>query len=117
MYYGEKAQGDDAAVVEMRKQFEIKNAGTQPLYFRIKQQGTTTYVVIIAAQWPHKQVQISKKYISALEVELTRQIFQTDWTPHVYGMTDTTLRGATSMKILKKETYSSLYIDKNTESR
>ena len=117
VYYGEKVQGDDAAVVEMRKQFEIKNAGTSDLYFRTKKQGSRTFLVIISPQTSCEQVKISKNYISDLEVNLTRLIFQNVWPTNAYGMTDSELTGFDWQKTIKKETYSSQYLDKNNESR
>lgn len=117
VYYGEKVQWDDAAVVEMRKQFEIKNAGTSDLYFRTKKQGTTTFLVIISPQTSREQVKISKTYISDLQVDVTRLIFQNVWTTPSYGMTDADLTGTNGEKTIKKETFSSLYIGKNDESR
>ena len=117
VYYGEKVQGDDASVVEMRKQFEIKNNGSTDLYFRTKKQGTTTFLVIISPQAPTQQVKISKKYISDLQVELTRLIFQNVWATSSYGMTDADLTGSNREKVIKKETFSSRYIGKNNESR
>lgn len=117
VYYGEKVQGDDAAVVEMRKQFEIRNAGNSDLYFRTKQQGSRTFLVIVSPQAPTAQVQISKTYISDLQTELTRLIFQNVWTTKAYGMTNTGLTGSNREKVIKKETYESQYLDKNNESR
>lgn len=117
VYYGEKAQGDDASVVEMRKQFEIKNSWTSDVYFRTKKQGSTTFLVIISPKASTQQVKISKTYISDLQVELTRQIFQNVWTTNAYGMTDADLTGSNWEKVIKKETFSSRYIGKNNESR
>ena len=106
MYYGEKAEGDDAAVVEMRKQFEISNNGSTDVYFRTKKQGSRTFLVIISPQAPTQQVKISKTYISDLEVTLTRLIFQNVWTTNAYGMTEVGLTGSNGEKVIKKETYS-----------
>lgn len=117
VYYGEKAEGDDAAVVEMRKQFEIRNAWAAELYFRTKKQGMRTFLVIIAPGTTNKQVKISKNYISDLEVTLTRLVFQNVWTSNPYGMTNSKLTPTDGEKIIKKETFSSLYIGKNNESR
>lgn len=117
VYYWEKAQGDDASVVEMRKQFEIKNASKSDLYFRTKKIGDITYLVIIAPGDSDRQVKISKTYISDLQVNLTRQILQTDRLARPYWPSKSSLNGTTKQTVIKQETFSSLYIGKNNESR
>lgn len=117
VYYGENVQGDDASVIEMRKQFEIKNIGNSDLYIKTKKNGDLTFLVLISPRTSHKQVKISKTYISDLEVELTRQVFQNIWTTKIYGMADTGFISSYNTDIIKKEVYSSQYIGKNNESR
>jgi hypothetical protein len=73
--------------------------------------------VIISPQTSREQVKISKTYVSDLEVELTRLVFQNVWPTNAYGMTDTGLTKPNGEKIIKKETFSSQYLNKNDESR
>ena len=111
VYYGEKIQGDDAAVMTTRKQFEIQNAGTSNLYIRTKQLGTTTYVVAVVPQNINKQVKISKVWFDDLSVELTRQVFQLTRMPSAHALP------TEKRNILSTEVFPSKYMGKNDESR
>jgi len=79
IYYGDTVEGDDAAVIEMRKQFEIKNTGATPIYFRSKNIGTRTYAAFIIPGKVDKIVSISKIWKSQMQVTLTQKIYQLVW--------------------------------------
>jgi vancomycin resistance protein YoaR len=119
-YYGEQVGGDDAAIYEMSKQFEIKNAGTSDIYFRTKKQGNETFLVAINprnAQW----VEIKKETLSNLSATLERTIWE-----HQIGSTTSIIPlspalGSSSSEeeniLIKQERYDSFYIRKNYERR
>jgi len=46
-YYSDYVFGDDAAIYEMSKQFEIKNNSEQTTYFKVLSQDNAAYLVSI----------------------------------------------------------------------
>lgn len=70
-YYGENIGGDDAAIYEMSKQFEINNASTYDIYFRVKWDGDQSFLVAISPT-TNQRVQIKKTPISERSIKLER---------------------------------------------
>ena len=59
----------------MSKQFEIKNASSQDIYFRVKHEDHMTFLVSISPKSPDDQeVTISKERFSNRKIHLTRMI-------------------------------------------
>jgi vancomycin resistance protein YoaR len=74
-YYGEEIGGDDAAIYEMSKQFEIKNIGTSDMYFKVK--WDTDHTLLITASFRTPQwVEISKHPLTQRSITLERNIWE-----------------------------------------
>lgn len=101
-YYGEDVQWDDAAIYQMNKQFEIQNASDQPIYFRTISSWNMTYIISITRS-TDQRVDISKNYLHARWVDLTRQIWKN--------------LNSTSGELISTETFRSVYTAKNYELR
>jgi len=74
-YYSDYVFGDDAAIYEMSKQFEIKNTSNQTTYFKILTQDSATYLVGILASKPTKWVKISKYETDTRQATVTRETY------------------------------------------
>jgi vancomycin resistance protein YoaR len=79
VYYGQEVHGDDAAMMQMRKQFEIKNTSDAAVYIRTKKFGETTYIAAISPYKIDDFVTITKTWNSELSVKLTKQIYKKTW--------------------------------------
>ncbi len=74
-FYNKDIYGDDASVYERDKQFEIKNIGTKPVYFKVFKTGNNYYLVSVL---PYKNENISfvlKKQIWVLRAIVGRIVF------------------------------------------
>jgi vancomycin resistance protein YoaR len=74
-YYGEEVGGDDAAIYEMSKQFEIKNGGTEDIYFRVKRNQEHTLLVAISPRTPQR-VEITKQPLGERKIDMERTIWE-----------------------------------------
>jgi vancomycin resistance protein YoaR len=74
-YYGEEIGGDDAAIYEMSKQFEIKNIGTEDIAFKVKRNAKHTLLVAISPRTP-QWVEISKQPLTSRSISLERNIWE-----------------------------------------
>jgi vancomycin resistance protein YoaR len=75
-YYSDTVYGDDAAIYEMSKQFEIKNTGPEMIYLRSLHKGNTTYLIAAhskQSQQPPK-VTLKKQQIGKLQGKVEKQI-------------------------------------------
>jgi hypothetical protein len=127
-YYGENISGDDAAIYEMSKQFEIKNIGNQDIYFKVRQEEGQTSLIAISAH-RNKYVQITKHPINALRIDLERTVREQTkseksdpirdqenklfFTPQSVFSTST----PPLPTLVQQETFSSRYLGKNYEFR
>lgn len=119
-YYGEDVGGDDAAIYQMSKQFEIKNAGQNDIYFRTKKVEDETFLVAISprsSQW----VEIKKETLSDLSAKLERKIWdhqvESDiLLPSLVPSIGSNLEREED-QLLKEESYVSYYAKKNYERR
>lgn len=77
-YYGDKIQGDDAAVYETSKQLILKNTTASDLLIKTFREGEKTALVFIsdAKNSRNKRVEIQKVYESPLEVKLVKSVYQ-----------------------------------------
>lgn len=76
-YYWENIWGDDAAVYEYSKQFEIKNLGDSDIIFKTKNNENKS--IIVAISWPtNKWVNIKKDFInwSSTAIHLQKTVYQ-----------------------------------------
>ncbi|NOZ44322.1 MAG: hypothetical protein GXP45_04230 [bacterium] len=69
-FYGPIIYGDDAAVLDTRKQLEIRNDSSFPIYYKLMTFPDYTYLVAILPINPHKQVEIQKISLGNLRAEL-----------------------------------------------
>jgi vancomycin resistance protein YoaR len=53
-YYSDYVFGDDAALYQMSKQLEIKNIGSDEMYFKVLEKGNGNYFVIITPKKTNK---------------------------------------------------------------
>jgi vancomycin resistance protein YoaR len=118
-YYGEEIGGDDAAIYEMSKQFEIKNIGSEDIYFKVKWDDEHTRLVAISPRIPQR-VEISKQPLTERSITLERKIWEDT-------LVDTDIL-APSLRfplkeeekadhLIKQDTFSSVYMKKNYEMR
>ncbi len=90
LYYDDIIRGDDAAVIEFRKQLRINNTGQYPLYFRTKNpdRAESSFVVAISPYQDDRQVRIKRWQVSEMQwvVSTTTTsasgeiLYQTGWT-------------------------------------
>ncbi|MDR0860656.1 MAG: VanW family protein [Candidatus Peribacteria bacterium] len=117
-YYGEEIGGDDAAIYEMSKQFEIKNAGTEDIYFKVKWGEGSTQLVAVS---PHndQRVEITKHPINALNITLERTIRaeKSENEKLLPSLPFSGLPTEKTQELVKTETFPSTYIRKNYETR
>jgi vancomycin resistance protein YoaR len=115
-YYGAEIGGDDAAIYEMSKQFEIKNSGEEDIYFKVKRGSGHNLLVAIS---PHstQRVEITKHPINALNIDLERTIRATTETENSPLLDSLLLPTEKEEKMLKQETFHSTYYKKNYELR
>lgn len=74
-YYGNYIFGDDAAMYEMGKQFEIQNNGKHPVYFRALDKWTYNYFVGILPYKNTRGVTISKEQIWTKSAQVNKKIY------------------------------------------
>ncbi len=73
-FYGKTIFGDDAAVLDDRKQLEIQNQWSFPIYFKMLNFDDYTYLVWISPVNPHKTVEITKTQTWPLQTLLIKKI-------------------------------------------
>jgi vancomycin resistance protein YoaR len=119
-YYGEQVGGDDAAIYQMSKQFEIKNSGTTDIYFRTKTDENETFLVAISprsSQW----VEIKKETLTDLSAKLERKIWNHQIENEILLLPLSPITPShfsnQENQLLKEETYMSYYTKKNYERR
>lgn len=78
-YYSEYVFGDDAAMYEMSKQFEIKNQSTDELYIKYLQKNGGVYLAVITPQKDKKWVSINKFQTQKLKATVEKNIYE--WEP------------------------------------
>ena len=121
VYYGDTVEGDDAAMIQMRKQFEIKNTSDAAIYFRTKQIGQTTYLVAISPYKITNFVAISKQWNGPLSVQLSKKIYKKEWKTMFPSQSPFIKSGYTNEKfsrnLIETITFDSRYRGKNKEAR
>jgi hypothetical protein len=117
-YYGEHAGGDDAAIYELSKQFEIQNTGDHDIYFKVKRLGTSTQLVAISPRTTQR-VEITKHPISELKIDLERTIRATEKAEAKISspLPFPTISLPKTNQLVSTETFSSTYLRKNYETR
>ncbi|MDR2189963.1 MAG: VanW family protein [Candidatus Peribacteria bacterium] len=84
-YYGEDVGGDDAAIYEMSKQFEMKNNGSDDIYFKVKRNAEHTFLVAVSprtTQW----VEITKHPLTQRSIDLERTIYERSSSEEMFPM-------------------------------
>lgn len=78
VYYGEKVEGDDAAVYEKDKQLVLKNNAPSDTIIKTFKKGEMSYLVLIseAKEVQDKRVEIQKIYQTPLQVKLLKESYQ-----------------------------------------
>lgn len=71
-YYDETVFGDDAAIYERQKVFEIQNNASTPIYFKTLSHGYSTYLVWITPTIPNSYVQILRQQIGQLKGQVSK---------------------------------------------
>jgi len=99
-YYGDEVGGDDAAIYEMSKQFEIKNTGNEDIYFKVRRGEGHNYLVAISPR-SSQSVELIKHPISTLKIDVERNIRKTN----------------SGELFLQQELFSSSYLRRNYELR
>ncbi len=99
-YYGDDVYGDDAAIYENSKQFEIKNNFKDEVYFKVFDRWNYKYLLAITPTKSVKWVNINKTQISNLSAKLEKQIYDKK-----------------SWKILDNITFDSKYSSKSSAIR
>ncbi len=74
-YYSEYVYGDDAAMYEMYKQFEIQNTSEYPLYFKLLEKNNGVFLVIITPQKSNEWVTITKQQTNTLSANVDKIIY------------------------------------------
>jgi vancomycin resistance protein YoaR len=119
-YYGEDVGGDDAAVYEMSKQFEIKNSGTDDLYFKVKRGKEHTLLVAVSPR-SEQRVEITKHPINERTIDLERVIWERSGIEADFSLQPVSILGEgekkTEKQLVKQETFHSTYSRKNYELR
>jgi len=72
-YYGKTIFGDDAAIIGMSKQLEIKNTSSFPLYFKTKNFWDYTYLAIISPTKSTTTTYIQKQPTGGLTAEVIKK--------------------------------------------
>lgn len=75
-YYSEYIFGDDAAMYEMNKQFEIKNQSENDLYIKFLEKNSGIFLTIITPTKDNKWVTINKKQIQKLNAKVEKSIYE-----------------------------------------
>jgi hypothetical protein len=75
-YYSEYIFGDDAAMYEMSKQFEIKNQSNNELYIKHLEKNGGVYLAIITPQKDKKWVIINKFETQKLKATVEKNIYE-----------------------------------------
>jgi hypothetical protein len=119
VYYGDRVEGDDASMIQMRKQFEIKNTSDADIYFRTKQLGERTYLVAVSPSQITRFVAISKVWRNSLSVQLSKKIYKKTWRnglPSLFFKSGYT-NEKFSNDLIKTISFDSIYMGKNNEVR
>ena len=100
-YYGEKIWGDDAAVYERSKQFEIKNVWNSDIIFKVRRNWSKTQLIAIS-QPSGKRIEIHKSTINwnNKAIHLEKSVF-----------------GGSGENLIKTEIFDSYYSRKNYSNR
>lgn len=75
-YYSEYIFGDDAALYQMSKQLEIKNAWVNEIYFKVLDKRNGNYFVIITPEKNDQWVTIKKTQTKELWWKVQREIYE-----------------------------------------
>lgn len=86
-YYSEYVFGDDAAMYEMNKQFEIQNQSTSELYIKYLQKDGGVYLAIITPQKDKKWVTINKFQTQKLKATVEKHIYEEEPKNRIDGQT------------------------------
>lgn len=70
-YYDTTIWGDDAAIIEWRKQLRIINTGSYPLYFRTKAYDSSALLVVISPYLDDRWVRIQREQLTDLSGRVT----------------------------------------------
>lgn len=122
-YYGDKVQGDDAAVYETSKQLILKNTTASDLLIKTFREGEKTALVFIsdAKNSRNKRVEIQKVYQSPLEVKLVKSVYQakgkSTLLPQLLWGINRLWKGKHEVQELFSEQFISRYLGKNSSSR
>lgn len=73
-YYGDEIVGDDAAIYEMDKQLEIRNASDMPIYMRTLDVDGKKYLLSVVPTQSDRVVDITRESIGRLTGRVTRVI-------------------------------------------
>ncbi|MDR2415598.1 MAG: VanW family protein [Candidatus Peribacteria bacterium] len=119
-YYGEEIGGDDAAIYEMSKQFEIKNIGNDDIYFKVKRNAEHTLLVAISPRIPQR-VEINKQPPKERSITMERKIWEnsivdTDVLVPALGFS-LKETGEKADHLIKQDIFFSVYVKKNYEMR
>jgi len=121
VYYGPEVGGDDAAIYEMSKQFEIRNIGGESIYLRTLLQGDRSLLVAVSPR-SHQWVQIEKAPLNSLAVEVKKTVFAYEQPLAFFGL-DAPLVHVNKPPmeevntVLRQEVFESRYTKKNQEIR
>jgi len=74
-YYSEYIYGDDAAIYEMNKEFEIQNIWEHPLYFKLLEKNNGVFLAIITPQKSNEWVLITKKQTKTLNANVEKTTY------------------------------------------
>lgn len=73
-FYDEYVFGDDAAVYEWTKQFEIKNISTNEVYFKVLTLNGEKYLLSVSAKKPQTMSIVSKQQKDKLTAEVVKKV-------------------------------------------
>lgn len=71
-YYGQQVVGDDAAIYEDIKQFEIQNTSTGDVVLKSLRVGSDPYVVLISQSPLQSPLLLQKQTLDALKAQIIR---------------------------------------------
>lgn len=74
-YYNEYIFGDDAAMYEMNKQFEIQNTLPYQIYLRTIENNHNNYLIAITPEIQEKYIRITKEQTDKLSSKVTKEVF------------------------------------------
>ncbi len=79
LYYGETIYGDDAGIIEFRKQMKLKNNSDGDIYFKYIDKWDTAYLVWVSEKKTSKEVKISKKQTWPKSGKTVKEVFDSSW--------------------------------------